>query len=69
MIQRIIHIIAGIITAFLPTMQSFIGFVGFMVYEIFEYISKNDNIYIDIRDYMIGFYFGSLIKILFKICI
>lgn len=65
MIRKYIHYIAGFITAFLPVHLSVLSFVGFVLYELFEFIKKNDTLYLEMRDYVVGLYCGALLRLLF----
>lgn len=59
-----IHYIAGFITAFAPPYLAVLLFLAFTLYEVFEYLRLHDTLYLDYREYAVGLYIGSIIKII-----
>ena len=61
------HFLAGLLTALSPNCcLSVLGFTLFTTYEITEYIKKHDTLYLEFREYGVGFFLGILIRLLLR---
>jgi len=59
-----LHFLSGFITSisvFISPVLPVLGFLGFVLYEIWESIRLGDTGYLELREYMAGFYVGVLV--------
>ena len=65
MIKKLVHYLAGFLTALAPSCcLGVLGFLVFAIYEFTEYIKKRDTLYPEFREYGVGFFAGVFIRIL-----
>lgn len=65
MYKHLAHYLAGFLSALSPSCcLSFLGFIVFATYEFTEYIKKRDTLYLEFREYGVGFFAGVFIRIL-----
>lgn len=63
-IKKLTHFLVGFLSALSPSCcLSVLGFLVFSVYELVEYIKKHDTLYLEFREYGVGFFAGVFIRI------
>ena len=63
-VTKYVHYLAGFLSALMPPHILFATLVSFVLYEVFEYMKKNDTLYLEMREYSIGLYVGGVVRCL-----
>ena len=63
-LKKLAHFLAGFLSSLAPSCcLSILGFLVFATYEFTEYIKKHDTLYLEFREYGVGFFAGVFIRI------
>jgi len=63
-IGMVCHFIAGLLTAFIVLVHpalSIIGFLGFSLYEVMQWIIKGDPPLTELKTFLFGFFLGAFL--------
>lgn len=63
-IRKLAHYIAGFMSSLFPAPLMIVSSMLFILYEVFEYVKKRDNLYLDVGEFAVGFYVGAVLRLI-----